>query len=782
MQLYVIVYFGAAIVATSLAPIVSRMGKRLCLLEVHGALADRRALIPRIGGIVIVAATTLSVLATLFMHGAFALSLDRLQGDLIVLLVVGVAVFLAGLVDDLFTLSGRLKVTCLVVAALVICVSGTTLKAVSVGDGFTIHTGLAAWPLTVAWIVAITVCVGFVDGLDGLAGGITAIVSGAIALMALLDGQTAMAVLMLSLLGSLTGFLFFNWHPAKIFMGRSGSMFVGFIVGAGSLMCQTKSITMVGLVLPIFALGVPILDALASVLRCRMLERRSISSERATHLYSRFLSLGLSPRLVVTILYSLTLVSACVGVLLLTVRSGRAIALAIVGFLGLYSLLLYLLEERRADVLKTLKNNRAIGRAVRVLQCSFENVVVNAPDAKSFNAWWRTLCTLGKDMQFQSIALWNTHDGREIPARVWSAPERDDRGGRGVRLSFPVGGDGAGNWEITASVRTDTCLELTGWRAMLLARLLDEFPIPEAGAVAPTDLDRPDSRGPGPLDSEHLVELDGWGGGETRTESSGWMPAPQSPPHLDIVGVPVTPFKSYDQALNCLENAIAAGCKWFCAAVNPIKIHDAWHDPELKRLLRQVDILICDGMGVAKASEILYGRRIQRITGCDLFFALLSIASRRQWGVYLLGASRESNSAACQALKQRYPALKIAGARDGYFEDSAEVVEDINASGAKLLFVAMGSPKQEHWISRHRDAIHANLCMGVGGSFDVAAGRVKRAPRIFRMTGTEFFFRFAMEPRKRLSHQKVLLDFTKRVLWTRLSGPRHPMVGERQHV
>jgi N-acetylglucosaminyldiphosphoundecaprenol N-acetyl-beta-D-mannosaminyltransferase len=256
------------------------------------------------------------------------------------------------------------------------------------------------------------------------------------------------------------------------------------------------------------------------------------------------------------------------------------------------------------------------------------------------------------------------------------------------------------------------------------------------------------------------------------TEASGCEPRLYSPPRLDIVGVPVTSFESYDQALNCIENAIASGCKWFCAAVNPIKIYNAWHDPELKCLLNQVDVLICDGMGVARASQILYGQKIERITGCDLFFALLLIASRRQWGVYLLGASAESNAAACTALRTMYPALKIAGSQDGYFKDSHQVVEDINASGAKLLFVAMGSPKQEQWICRHRDAIEANLCMGVGGSFDVAAGSVKRAPRFFRMTGTEFLFRFALEPRKRLSQQKVLLNFMTRIISTRLSVPR----------
>jgi N-acetylglucosaminyldiphosphoundecaprenol N-acetyl-beta-D-mannosaminyltransferase len=175
-------------------------------------------------------------------------------------------------------------------------------------------------------------------------------------------------------------------------------------------------------------------------------------------------------------------------------------------------------------------------------------------------------------------------------------------------------------------------------------------------------------------------------------------------------------------------------------------------------------------VGVSIASRILHGRSLHRITGCDLFFHLLARASQRQWGVYLLGASPQSNAAARARLQEKYPGLRIVGWQDGYFQDSRSVIEHINASGADLLFVALGSPKQEYWIWQHRSEIQARFCMGVGGSLDIAAGRVKRAPRVFRMTGTEFLFRLAMEPRKRLSHQTILIHFFLQVIGRRLSG------------
>lgn len=236
------------------------------------------------------------------------------------------------------------------------------------------------------------------------------------------------------------------------------------------------------------------------------------------------------------------------------------------------------------------------------------------------------------------------------------------------------------------------------------------------------------------------------------------------------MGIPVVPFETYHQALECIEQAVESNRKSFCVAVNPIKVYNALHDPELQNILRQAEINICDGVGVSLAARMLHGRGLRRITGCDLFFRLLSLAAQKQWGVYLLGASPESNLAARARLQRIYPGLRIVGWHDGYFEDSHQVVEQINASKASLLFVAMGSPKQEYWIWRHRQEIDVSFCMGVGGSFDVASGSVKRAPKVFRVTGTEFLFRFVMEPRKRLSHQRILLCFLLQIIGRKLSG------------
>ena len=238
---------------------------------------------------------------------------------------------------------------------------------------------------------------------------------------------------------------------------------------------------------------------------------------------------------------------------------------------------------------------------------------------------------------------------------------------------------------------------------------------------------------------------------------------------LPIMGVPVLPFESYADAVNYVESIISSGRQAHCVAVNPEKVYRAARDPRLLSVLRGADVGICDGIGVAFAARMLYGKRIRRCTGCDLFLHLIARAAERGWRVFLLGGSAEANAGACHALMRMHPDLLIVGRRDGYFTGWQPVVEQINRSRADVLFVALGSPKQEFWIARHRAAISARFCMGVGGSFDVVSGKAKRAPRIFRRTGTEFLYRLLSQP-GRWRRQVALPLFLLSVAQERLSG------------
>ncbi len=475
---YVMVYFGTALFAMCLVPIVSQLAKKYRLVDAPGPRKVHRTPIPRVGGIAFVLPTLALVVPMFFLRNRVGLSFHEEQTKFTVLLVTAGFIFVVGFIDDLRSVPGRIKLLCLVVASLAVCASGATLSSFSVGRWFEVQTGWAAWPLTVLWIVTITVCMNLVDGLDGLAAGIAAMVCGLIALLAFWTDQPAMALLMLALLGSVTGFLFFNFHPAKIFMGDGGSMFLGFLIGAGSIVCQTKTPTFVGLAVPFLALGVPVCDTAFAIVRRRVLERRSVFAPDRGHLHHRLLDLGLQHRTVVIIIYAITAINTSLGVFILTSEGKDTTEFLAGGMLLLFVLFACLQSKRPYGILTTLKNNWVITREAKTERRSFETAEVKMRDAKSFGAWWETLCEMGRQMHFECIELWKHENGDYENARTWSAPQGELATGKTALFNLPIHKEEGAKYEIRARIWVNGCLELGGRQAMLLARLMDEFPPP----------------------------------------------------------------------------------------------------------------------------------------------------------------------------------------------------------------------------------------------------------------------------------------------------------------
>jgi N-acetylglucosaminyldiphosphoundecaprenol N-acetyl-beta-D-mannosaminyltransferase len=230
------------------------------------------------------------------------------------------------------------------------------------------------------------------------------------------------------------------------------------------------------------------------------------------------------------------------------------------------------------------------------------------------------------------------------------------------------------------------------------------------------------------------------------------------PKAIPLMRLHITPFLSYRHACACVEGLIDSKKKAFSVAINPEKLFKAENDQKLADLINNAQMFICDGIGAAIACFVLHGRFLKRITGVSLFYEVIKVASTKGWKLYLLGASSDVNDGACKNLLVKYPDLQIVGNHDGYFDDSETVIREVNDSGADILFVAMGSPKQESWIAENRDMINASFCMGVGGTFDVVSGKVKWAPAFFRKTGTEWLYRLLSEP-KRWRRQLALPKF-----------------------
>lgn len=181
--------------------------------------------------------------------------------------------------------------------------------------------------------------------------------------------------------------------------------------------------------------------------------------------------------------------------------------------------------------------------------------------------------------------------------------------------------------------------------------------------------------------------------------------------------------------------------------VNVAKLVNMQTDRMLADSIRACDLINIDGMGVVWAARVLGHDVPERVAGIDLFFALAAMAAERRYPVYLLGATAEVVEKTTQKLRSQFPKLEICGYQHGYFwDDEVGAVEKIRRSGARLLFVAITSPKKEQFINEWKSRLGVDFVMGVGGSFDVVAGKVRRAPRWMQRVGLEWFYRVIQEP------------------------------------
>lgn len=198
---------------------------------------------------------------------------------------------------------------------------------------------------------------------------------------------------------------------------------------------------------------------------------------------------------------------------------------------------------------------------------------------------------------------------------------------------------------------------------------------------------------------------------------------------------------------------------------NPEIIMVASEDESFKEILNSADLLTADGIGVVYGAKILGTPLPERVAGFDLTMALLEKISKTKRRVFLFGAKPGVAETAKAKLEEKFPGILVSGTRDGYFkpEDEEEIVNEINASGADLLLVCLGAPKQEKWIAAHKDKLNVKLCMGVGGTLDVLAGTAKRAPEIFIKLNLEWAYRFLKNP-SRIGRFMALPKFVLKVI------------------
>lgn len=203
--------------------------------------------------------------------------------------------------------------------------------------------------------------------------------------------------------------------------------------------------------------------------------------------------------------------------------------------------------------------------------------------------------------------------------------------------------------------------------------------------------------------------------------------------------------------------------KSFIVAINPEKIMTAQSDGKLLNVLNKADFQIPDGVGIILASILKGGKIRKRVTGIDLMLHLCEAFSKNNKSIFLYGGRPGVAEKACECLKLIFPTIKITGVLNGYEKDEQLIRSKINHANPDIVFVALGSPTQEYWIVNNMEHLNAKVFQGVGGSFDVISGRVKRAPSVFRNIGLEWLYRLLKEP-VRWKRQIILPKFLIKAL------------------
>ncbi len=338
MFAYAFTFLVALAVTFVLTPVVKNFAIRIGAVDKPDARKVHHGLIPRLGGLAIYVGFMVSVIATI----GFTYEMVGIMVGATFLIAVGIA-------DDVYSLPPKVKLLGQIIAAAIpVVIFNINIEWIDVPRlGIIYLPEIISLPLTIFWIIGFVNTVNLIDGLDGLAAGIATIASIAIALLAFQMGQWVAAAAMIAMTGACLAFLQYNFNPAKIFMGDTGSMFLGYIISAVSVMGSMKTVATAVLIVPLLALTVPITDTLLAIVR-RKSSGVPIFSPDKNHLHHRLLAKGLNQKQVVLVMYALTAFFSCTA--LIVIHLSLWIGIAIVAI----ALVLFILWARKLGVMQEI--------------------------------------------------------------------------------------------------------------------------------------------------------------------------------------------------------------------------------------------------------------------------------------------------------------------------------------------------------------------------------------------------------------------------------------------
>lgn len=321
-----VLFLVACLVTVALTPFSRWIAWKLGAVDYPDARRVNTQAIPRMGGLAILggllAAIIVSLIGSQFFgwHDPFGKH-PTLNVNYVGVGIGALFIFAVGFIDDIFDLSAKVKLLGQIIAACIVAASGLLFTSIHnpFGPGF-IEFGWFAYPISVFYLVAFANIINLIDGLDGLAAGISGISALTIFIFALQTFHTGAAIISIALAGACVGFLKNNHHPANVFMGDSGALLLGFLLGIASLLAIARSALFVSLLVPILAAGVPIIDTAFAIFR-RVREHRPIDSADKGHIHHRLLRAGFSQNQTVAIMWGWTAILAICGILI-TVTDG----------------------------------------------------------------------------------------------------------------------------------------------------------------------------------------------------------------------------------------------------------------------------------------------------------------------------------------------------------------------------------------------------------------------------------------------------------------------------
>ncbi len=289
--------------AVAVTPLVKNFAIKIGATDKPNHRKVHQKLMPRLGGLAIYIA---------FLAGFIFLQPDSQY--LMPILLGSFVIIVTGFLDDMLELSAKWKLAGQLLAAGIVVAGGVQVNFINLPFDGRLDLGWFAIPLTILWIVGITNAINLIDGLDGLAAGVSSIVLATLAAIAFMMGNMFVVALALILMGSTLGFLIYNFNPAKIFMGDTGALFLGFMISVISLL-GFKNVTLFSLLVPVIILGVPISDTLFAIIR-RIVNKKPLSAPDKSHLHHCLLRLGYSHRKTVLIIYAMSSLFGLAAILL----------------------------------------------------------------------------------------------------------------------------------------------------------------------------------------------------------------------------------------------------------------------------------------------------------------------------------------------------------------------------------------------------------------------------------------------------------------------------------